>query len=80
MDSNYKWQQQAKDRLQARMREAEAHRLLKSNTVRRDSLLIRIWKKLHMGSASGKQTKRLEAGTAEADFKPRMADQAAEQT
>lgn len=81
MDSNYKWQQQqAKDRIQARMREAEAHRLLKSNSVPRDSLLMRIWKKLHMGSASGKQPNRREAGTAEPDFKPRLADQASERT
>ena len=79
MDSNHKWQQQqAQDRLQARRREAEAHRLLQSNTGPRDSLLMRIWKKLHMGSASGKQPDRRESGTAEPAFKPRLADQKTE--
>ena len=77
MDSNYKWQQQqAKDRIQARMREAEAHRLLKSNSVPRDSLLMRIWRKLQ----KGKRPQRRESGTVEPAFKPRLADQKTERS
>lgn len=79
MDSNYKWQHhQANQRYQARMREAEAHRLLKGDSIRNDSLLMRIWKKLRGSSASARESHHRQLGTAEAAFKPRLADRTAE--
>jgi hypothetical protein len=79
MDSNYKWQQhQAGERLQARMREAETHRMLKSDSVQRDSLLMRIWKKLIAGVAPRKLPDRREIGTAGPAFRQRPADRTTE--
>jgi hypothetical protein len=73
MNSNYNWQQhQAKERIQARMREAEAQRMLKENSIRGDSLLMRIWKKLRVGSASGTQGHRYEPG--ESGFRAQIPD------
>lgn len=75
MDSNYQWQKQrAGERHAARMREAQAHRMLKeSSPVQasqtrsgRDSILQRLWQKLFGGETKGveAQGRRLKPRTA----------------
>ncbi len=44
MDGNFAWQEhQVNERIQARLREAEAHRLVKSSERRRPALARRLW-------------------------------------
>jgi hypothetical protein len=64
MDSNYQGQKQrVGERHAARMREAQAHRLMKENSPLRanqaesgsDSILQRLWRKLFGGETKGVQ-------------------------
>lgn len=75
MDSNYQWQKQrAGERHAARMREAQAHRMLKDNAPMQasqdrpgsDSLLSRLWRRLFGGKSQGIQIEGRE-------LKPRTA-------
>ena len=74
MDSNYQWQKhQAKERSQARMREADVHRMLKDSSPRREFILIRGLKSLFRGiSSSSQERKRISRETKRAR-KPRLA-------
>lgn len=69
MDSNYQWQKQrVGERHAARMREAQAHRLLKDNAPTQakqaqpgsGSLLSRLWRRLFGGESKSMQTQGLE--------------------
>lgn len=47
MDSNYQWQKhQSTEKVRARMREAENHRLWRESTPRGDHFLARFWRAL----------------------------------
>ena len=60
MDSNYQWQKhQVDERSQARLREAETHRLLKENSPPRAPFIVRVFKWVfRLVAAAGQDRKR----------------------
>ena len=74
MDSNYQWQEhRAKERAEARLHEAAAHRMLSGDAQQREFFLIRAWRRMQNIVVFGRRSQERPASSAPRAPRPRLA-------
>ena len=74
MDSNYKWQEhRAKERAEARLQEAAAHRMLRGDAQQREFFLIRAWRRMQSIVVLGRRAQEPSTRATRRTPRPRLA-------